>query len=186
MYGYVGEIKMFAGNFAPQNTALCSGQILPISQNTALFSILGTYYGGNGVSTFQLPNLMGRVPMAQGTGPGLTPRTIGESAGSETVTLLLTEIPAHTHNGTVVFSNPQLRCYNGAPTSKTAEGNLPANSAKGELYNGAATSSMVTTINVNQGFTSGPSGGGQPHNNMQPYLAITFVICMQGVFPPRG
>lgn len=186
MNPFLAEIRIFAGNFPPRGWAFCNGQILSIAQNTALFSLLGTTYGGNGQTTFALPDLRGRSSMHWGQGPGLTERVLGEMAGENNVTLLTTEIPAHVHDGTAQFTNARIRCSNGSATSKTAEGNVPAVVSKGHIYNGAATSSMAMGVNVNQSVVSGPNTGSQPHNNMQPYLGLTFIIALQGIFPPRG
>ena len=163
---FLGEIKMGGWNFAPRGWALCNGQLLSIAQNTALFSLLGTTYGGNGQTTFALPNLQGRVPMHWGNGPGLTPRVIGEVDGSETVTLMSTQIPAHNH------------ALQGADeaTTKSPANAVPA-FASTPTYNPAANLAMTPT---------GIAGGSQPHENMQPSLAVTFVIALEGIFPSRN
>jgi microcystin-dependent protein len=168
---FVAEIRIFAGNFAPRGWAKCDGQILPISQNTALFSLLGTNYGGDGKTTFALPNLRGRAPMHTGSGPGLTPRQLAESDGSETVTLLQGEIPQHAHTA-FGMSNPA--------TAATLQGNVPA--AAGE--DAYAPIGSRTPIAMS-GEALGAAGGGLPHNNMQPYLVLNFIIALQGIFPPR-
>lgn len=170
---FVAEIRIFPFNFAPKGWAWCDGQLLPLSQNTALFSLLGTTYGGNGQSTFALPNLQGSAPMHPGQGPGLSPRSLGEAAGTETVTLLQTEIPNHTH-GLMAQSAPL-----GGVVSP--QGNSLNRSASGNLYN-PTVASMVSMAPE----TIAPAGGSQPHNNMQPYLTCYFNIALQGVFPPRG
>jgi microcystin-dependent protein len=171
---YLGEIRMFAGNFAPTGWALCNGQLLPISQYTALFSLLGTYYGGNGTSNFALPNLQGATPMNQGNGPGLTPRDVGETGGEPTVTLTQSQIPAHTH-GAVGTS--------AAASSAAPGGNLWAASAdRGGILYSDSTTSLVQMAPT----AFAPSGGGVPHNNMPPYLVVSFIIALQGVFPPRS
>lgn len=173
---FVGEIRIVGFNFAPRGWATCSGQLLPISQNTALFSLLGTTYGGNGQSTFALPNFIDRAPMHAGQGPGLTDRQLGESSGSPTVTLTTVQLPVHGHT---------VQCVSAAPSSpqQSPVGNIWAPSAGrtgAALYqNGAANAGM----NAN---AVGNSGGGQPHNNMQPYLGVMFIIAMQGIFPPRN
>jgi microcystin-dependent protein len=175
---YIGEISMFAGNFAIRGYATCQGQLLAISQNTALFSILGTTYGGNGQTTFALPDLRGRAPIGQGQGPGLSPRTLGELSGTETVTLQITQMPSHNHPITV---NPKAVTEAGNTSDPTNA--FPANtgaldreySATGTMVDmGAATASVS------------PSGGSQPHNNMPPYLVINFLIALQGIFPSRN
>ncbi|HXG95064.1 MAG TPA: tail fiber protein [Blastocatellia bacterium] len=166
---FVAEIRIFPFNFAPQGWAFCDGQILPISQNTALFSLLGTTYGGDGKSNFALPDLQGRAPMHPGQGPGLSLHDLGETGGSETVTLLESEIPSHSH---------------GVSMSVRPADNLdPGGLALG-------TGNNVYVAPGNQVSFSGnalaPAGGDQPHNNMQPYLTLNFCIALQGVFPPRS
>ena len=171
---FVAEIRIFAGNFAPTGWATCDGQLLPISQNTALFSLLGTTYGGDGKSTFALPNLQGSAPMQQGQGPGLSLRDLGEIGGEQNVTLLQTEMPAHSHTAVAAAGTGQPD-----PT-----GNAWASGAKGfgNIYspsvpaNNAQMNPLATSI----------AGGSQPHNNMMPYLCLTFIIALQGVFPPRA
>lgn len=169
---FVAEIRIFAGNFAPKGWATCDGQILPISQNTALFSLLGTMYGGDGRVTFGLPDLKGRAPMHWGDGPGLTPRDIGEASGTETVSLLSTEMPSHTHN---------LRAVGDVGDTNDPSGNSIARSTGAAVYN-AASSPLVQMSD----FAVGQMGMGLPHNNMQPYLTLAFIIALQGVYPPRG
>ena len=172
---FLAEIKMFAGNFAPRGYAFCNGQIMPLSQNTALFALLGVNYGGNGQSTFGLPNLQNSAPMFWGNGPGLTPRDIGEIGGESAVTLLITELPMHTH---------------GIPASSSAPGDTesPANAAFGnqargrtQVYTGTGTPPVQMALQ-----SVSPVGGNQPHNNMQPYLGINFIIATQGIFPARN
>jgi microcystin-dependent protein len=169
----LGEIKMFAGNFAPKGWALCNGQILAISQNAALFSILGTFYGGNGTSNFALPNLQSRVPIHQGTGPGLSPYVIGQQAGAENVTLLTTQMPSHTHTVNAVAS--------GGNQASPLSGSLAIESTGTSLdYSNAAPSSPMNPAMIV------PNGGSQPHTNIQPYLCVTFIIALVGVFPSRN
>ncbi len=169
---FVAEIRIFPFNFAPKGWAWCDGQLLPLSQNTALFSLLGTTYGGDGKSNFALPDLQGRTPMHPGQGPGLSLHDLGETGGSETVTLLESEIPAHSHSA-------------GAQTTPlsavaTGAGNTLSRPASGNLYSGTIAPLVQMS---DQGLT--PAGGDQPHNNMQPYLTLFFCIALQGVFPPR-
>ena len=174
---FVGEIQIFGFNFAPHNWATCSGQVIPIQQNTALFSLLGTQYGGNGQSTFQLPNFVGNAACQQGQGPGLTPRTIGETFGSNTVTLTAQEMPSHTH--TLNFVNqPDPSQRRSTPAANNAL-NLPSQ---------AASQFFTTTPNpaVSLSTQLVAAGGGQPHQNQQPYLALNFCIALQGVFPVFG
>ncbi len=168
---FVAEIRIFPFSFAPKGWALCNNQLLPISQNTALFSLLGTNYGGDGKSTFALPSLQGNAAMFWGQGPGLTDRAIGEEGGSPSVTLLQSEIPFHTHNLNTAAGDP-------------AESNDPTGNAmaRSSLFTYATPGPMVT-MSPN---ALTPTGGSTPHNNMQPYLTLNFCIAMQGVFPPRG
>ena len=169
---FIGEVRIFAGNFPPRGWAFCNGQLMPISQNTALFSLLGTTYGGNGMSNFALPDLQGRAPMQHGQGPGLSPRDLGETGGSETVTLLQTEVPQHNH-----LVGAQTVALGG---SATPAGNTLSRPASGNLYgSGPPNVSMAPQALA-------PAGGDQPHNNMMPYLTLYFCIALQGVFPPRG
>ena len=171
---FVGEIRVFPFNFAPLGWAMCNGQVLPISQNTALFSLLGTQFGGNGTSNFALPNLQGSVPLGQGQGPGLTDRIIGEAGGSAAVTLLVSEIPAHSHS---------VQCEGTAGNTSS-----PVNAVFGAASRGKppayATSGGTPVILSVAAVTT--SGGGQPHDNMPPYLALNFCIALQGVFPARS
>ena len=169
---FVAEIRIFPFNFAPKGWAFCDGQILPLSQNTALFSLLGTTYGGDGKSTFALPDLQGRSAMHPGQGPGLSLRDLGEQGGSETVTLLVSEIPAHTHtvNALTALSTTT------TPTTGTTLGR----SVNGNAY--ADTAAGVQTFAPE---ALPPAGGGLPHNNLQPYLTLNYCIALQGVFPPR-
>lgn len=176
---FIGEIVMFAGNFAPRGWAFCQGQLLSIAQNTALFSILGTTYGGNGQTTFGLPDLRGRVPVGAGQGPGLPSVTLGEMAGAPTHSLISSEMPAHNH--TV-----------GASTSPGNTANPSGNLlAVGQVSAGGNTetvSSYVTgapNVALNA-QTGGIAGGSQPHNNMQPYLGMNYIIAIQGIFPSRN
>ena len=167
---FVAEIRIFAGNFAPTGWATCDGQLLPISQNTALFSLLGTFYGGDGKSTFALPNLQGSVPIHQGQGKGLSEYFLGQQGGSDNVTVIVSEMPLHTHTlGT---------------TTQAGEDRTPA----GETFSKAVGGFLYgpTTNQVQMAFQAlPPAGGSLPHNNMMPYLTLTFIIAMQGVFPPR-
>lgn len=170
---FVAEIRIFPFNFAPTGWAMCDGQLLPISQNTALFSLLGTTYGGDGRSNFALPNLQGQAPMQPGQGQGLSLRDLGESGGSESVTLLQTEMPAHTH---------QL----GADTLDPSDLNVPNQNRVLAQSTGVfafqPSNAGVQPMSM-QALT--PAGGGLPHNNMQPYLTLNFCIALQGIFPQR-
>lgn len=170
---FVAEIRIFAGNFAPTGWALCNGQLLPISQNTALFSLLGTYYGGDGKSTFALPDLQGRAPMFWGDGPGLSIRDLGEMSGSTAVTLLDNEMPVHAHS---------LMGALGLAAGRDPTNNPLARSRNGMAYQDNTNTSVVNMAPAAVGVT----GSSQPHNNMQPYLCLTFIIALQGVYPPRS
>jgi microcystin-dependent protein len=170
---FVAEIRIFPFNFAPKGWAWCDGQLLPLSQNTALFSLLGTTYGGDGKSTFALPDLQGRAPMHQGQGPGLSLHDLGETGGAESVALLESEIPAHNHS--IGAQNTPLGGV------ATPGGNTLNRPASGNLYNVA---NPAPTAMSPEGLA--PAGGDQPHNNMQPYLTVNFCIALQGVFPPRS
>lgn len=169
---FVAEIRIFPFNFAPSGWAWCDGQLLPISQNTALFSLLGTTYGGNGASNFALPDLQGRAPMQPGQGPGLSLHDLGESGGTETVSLLESEIPRHDH---------ALRAQTVPGDSATPEGNAYARTIGATPYRAPGASSL--TAMSDQALA--PVGGDAPHNNMQPYLTMYFAIALQGIFPPR-
>jgi len=169
---FVAEIRIFAGNFAPTGWALCDGQLLPISQNTALFSLLGTTYGGNGQSNFALPNLQGIAPMQAGQGPGLTNRQLGEVGGEQALTLLQTEIPQHSH---AVQASPAP----GAPRlANPAAATWAASTARPYAPSGPSNVAMhPLALSI--------AGGNLPHNNMPPYLTMTFIIALQGIYPPR-
>jgi microcystin-dependent protein len=169
---FIGEIRMFGGNYAPLGWAFCNGQLLAISTNTALFSVIGTYYGGDGVRTFALPNLQGRVALHQGIGPGLTPYTVGEQGGSEGVQLTLNQIASHNHGAQTASGPPadQARPSN----------NLPGFSQSGNVYSSASGDSALKAAFVS------PAGGNQPHPNVQPFVTFSFIIALQGVFPPHS
>ena len=175
---FVAEIAIFAGNFAPRGYAFCNGQTLPISQNTALFSLIGTYYGGNGTSNFSLPNLQGQAAMGAGQGAGLSPRNPGDTSGTVTVTLTAAQLPSHTHT---------LTGSNAVGTSQTPTGQLfaqPPSSPRrpSALYKtGTPTTSTLMAPTV-----ISAAGSGGAHNNLQPYLALNFIIALQGVFPARN
>ena len=171
---FVAEIRMFGFNFPPVGWAFCNGQLLPISQNTALFSLLGTMYGGDGKSTFALPDLQGSSPMAAGQGQGLSQRFIGEMAGSTSVTLLQSEMPVHSHTLTTL-------------NSEIGNINAPAPD-RAIARSGGATAYQASNAGIVQMSPQALSvqGGSLPHNNMQPYLAVNFCIAMQGIFPARN
>jgi len=168
---FIGEVQWFAGNFAPRGWAKCDGQVLQISQHSALFSILGTTYGGDGRVTFALPDVQGRVLIHQGSGPGLTPRSLGGKAGIEAVTLTTNQIPNHNHI---------LRASSGSATKSTPAGNVLASTGRTRLYDS-------TDANVDMDATAiTAAGGGQAHNNMQPYNTLTCIIALVGTFPSRN
>lgn len=171
---FVAEIRIFPFNFPPKGWAFCQGQLLPISQNTALFSLLGTTYGGDGKSTFALPDLQGNAPMQPGQGQGLSLRDLGEMSGVESVTLLVSEIPVHTHS--MRFHEIDL-----AEIAAPAANRVLANSANTNAYQSNTSANLV--LMSPQALP--PAGGGLPHNNMQPYLTLNFCIALQGVFPQR-
>jgi microcystin-dependent protein len=170
---FVAEIRMWACNFAPTGWAFCNGQLLPISQNTALFSLLGTFYGGDGKSTFALPNFQGNVALNQGQSNTGTQYFLGQQSGAENITLLTSEIPLHNHNVLAVTDPAVLQI----PTPTRAI----ARSANANAYKNTS-ANMVQM--APQALT--PTGGSLPHNNMMPFLTLTFCIALQGVFPPRG
>ena len=170
---FVAEIRIFPFNFAPKGWAWCNGQLLPLSQNTALFSLLGTTYGGDGKSNFALPDLEGRAAMHPGQGPGLSLHDLGETGGSETVTLLESEIPNHTH---ALRANTDI-----ADVQNPSPARSIARSQNANAYKPPGGQPQVTM----SGQALAPAGGDQPHNNMQPYLTFYFNIALQGVFPPR-
>lgn len=171
---YLGEIRTVGFNFAPRGWARCDGQILPISQNTALFSLLGTQYGGNGQSNFALPNLNRAFAIGQGQGPGLTARAIGEMGGLTTVTLTQSEMPIHTHGVNAVAAPGNSGYPQGRVWAEPRYGR-----AVRDAY-GSPKSAIMAPDAV------APAGGNQPHDNMPPYLTMVFVIAMEGIFPPRG
>jgi len=172
MEPFIGEIMLVPYNFAPRGWAFCSGQILSISQNTALFALIGTTFGGNGQTTFALPDLQGRAALGQGQGPGLSQYVMGEENGVETVTLTTPQIPAHTHS---------LRVATDPATGIDPSGAYPAPTAGavGNEYGTAQAAPLAANA-------VGPTGGGQPHSNMQPYLTLNYVIALEGIFPQRA
>lgn len=193
----IGEIRGFAGNFAPKNWAFCQGQIINIASNTALFSILGTTYGGNGTTTFGLPNLAGRVAIGAGQGPGLPNVTLGQTAGSIGVTLNSTQMPMHTHMAiqsgvaTTMASSGDATLATAAPGSVLATpGTLSGRTFTATLgYNANQPDITLASGAVNtsgMSYVNSPMGGNQPHENRQPYLGMNYVICMYGIFPSRG
>ncbi|ATL48362.1 phage tail protein [Chitinophaga caeni] len=187
-------IKIFGGNYAPTNFMFCQGQLLAINSNEVLYAIIGNTYGGNGVTTFQLPDLRGRTPIGQGQGPGLTNRTLGERSGAETVTLLLNQMPAHTHGVMNVSAKLPVSSATGTsnipgdnkvlasiprvgsgPTARPVLAYAEAGATADTYLQGGSVQATVNT-----------TGGNQPHNNMQPYLTLNFIICTVGLFPSRA
>ncbi|MGO9635077.1 MAG: phage tail protein [Steroidobacteraceae bacterium] len=169
---FLGEIRIFAGNFAPRGWLLCNGQVLPISQYTALFSLLGTNYGGDGKTNFALPNLQGSFPLNQGQGPGLTSRLVGETGGESAVTLLVSQIPAHSHN---LLAAAAATTGTAGPTVSLAP-----------VASGASIYHAATSLVGMDPASIGTTGGGSPHNNLQPYLVLNFIIATTGIFPSRS
>ena len=169
---YVGQIIMFGGNFAPKNYALCAGQLMAIAQNTALFSLLGTYYGCDGRTTFGLPDLQGRGPIHVGQGNGLSPRTIGEVGGTENVTLVTTQIPSHNH---------VVNATDNSASQQSPVNHIPAAEGSGQfaVYSDQNPNASMSVQSI------GITGGSLPHNNMQPYQVINYCIALYGIFPPR-
>lgn len=165
---FLAEIRIFAGNFAIRGWAFCDGQLLPISQNTALFSLLGTTFGGDGMTTFALPDLKARVPMHAGTGPGLSPRDLGEAGGADSVTLSESQMPIHDHN-------PQ-RAHASSATTGTPSGAVSLAVTTARIYGPAADLEPMNAA----------AGGGQPHENRQPFLGLSFIIALQGIYPSRN
>ncbi len=180
MEGYIAQIMMFAGTFAPKGWAYCDGSILSIASNTALFSLVGTTYGGNGTTTFALPDFRGRVAVGTGNGPGLSPRTLGEVAGTEGVTLLTSNMPAHNHPATATV---QVGVTNVTANSDDPDGSLLTTTGAAFYATGAGSGHLGgVTANV----TTGIVGSNQPVSTMQPYLVMNYVICLYGIFPSRN
>lgn len=173
---FIAEVRLFTGNFAPTGWALCNGQLMSISQNTALFSLLGTTYGGDGRTTFALPNFQGSAPLQQGQGAGLSPRVLGETGGETAVTLLQTEMPSHTHGWQ---SSPAGR-FGGDSNAPSPTTSLSSGGANDSIYASSGQGAQMSAQSLSI------AGGNQPHNNMMPYLGLTFIIALQGIFPPRS
>ena len=183
---FLGEMKMVGFNFAPRGYALCNGAILAISTNAALFSLLGTTFGGNGVSTFGLPDLQGRSPVGMGQGPGLSSIQQGEMAGTENVTILSTQMPIHTHAAQAAIAIPGVEASTnvvGAPASNTSLGPVAASGRAGTLYSTDAPTTTLAPFNAN--VTVAPAGGSQPVPIRNPYLGTNFIIALEGIFPSR-
>lgn len=179
MEGYIAEIRLFAANFAPRNWSYCNGNLISIAQNTALFSLLGTTYGGNGIQTFGLPDFRSRTARGTGQGQGLSNITLGELSGIETETLSIAELPSHTHVGTAAV----------APSSSSSSGDEsnPSGFFPGNVNRPIYSTTQNTTMGAAEvTVTIGPSGSNQPHNNIQPSLGMNYIICMYGIFPSRN
>jgi len=198
MEGTISEIRYFGPNWAPRSWFPCDGRLLAISQFTAFFSLIGTLYGGDGRTTFAVPDLRGRVPVGAGNGPGLTPRSNGQKGGTQAVTLNSLEIPAHNH--TAVTSNPTvnsasatIRANTNGSSSTNPSGNYPAVDQAAPMYDPSASGTMasdavqISSINFNPiNTTIGMTGGSQSHENMQPWTCLMPIICYQGIFPSRS
>lgn len=172
MEPFIGQIYLFPFNFAPEGWAQCNGQLMSIAENSALFSLLGTYYGGDGITTFGLPDLRGRASMNQGQGNGLSRYDIGERAGQENVTLTTSELPSHNHTGT-------LNASNGSANQEEANGHLMAEAA---IYTDGAANQIMNSAAI----TIGGTGGNLPHENMMPYLVMNYCIALEGIYPSRS
>lgn len=180
---FIGQIIIFGGNFAIRSYAMCNGQILPIAQNTALFSLLGTTYGGNGQTTFALPNLQSRVPVHFGQGAGLSPYDLGQMGGTEAVSLTINEMPAHNHTAT---AETRLNGSSSAGNSGTPDNNVPANTGRTNIYQTGAANVALGTPAAGTTVSVGVAGASQPHNNLPPYLTLNFLIALEGIFPSRS
>jgi microcystin-dependent protein len=187
---FISTILIWPPNFAPSGWALCAGQLLSISQNTALFSLLGTTYGGDGQSTFGLPDLRGRIPIGAGQGPGLSPYTLGQTGGSETVTLTTATLAAHTHSATPSLS----ASAPGVTTKGTTHEPSPSvalaapveQGASVRIYSDQKPTQQLAPGTVTGSISVGPAGGGQPHENRQPFLTLNYIIALQGIYPSRA
>lgn len=179
---FLGEVRMFGGNFAIRGWAMCNGQLMSIAQNSALFSLIGTTYGGDGIQTFALPNLQSRVGVGEGDGPGLTPRVIGEASGQESVTLLMTQIPSHMHG--LLASQTTAVAGGEVPGANVILGTPSA--SNGNLYSVNDGTQPPPVANTLVAASCSAAGGNQPHPNLMPTLCVTFLIALQGIFPSRN
>ncbi|WP_230772529.1 phage tail protein [Sphingomonas sp. Leaf4] len=177
---FVGEVRLFGGNFAPVNWAFCNGALLSISEYEVLYTLIGTTYGGDGATTFGLPNLAGRVPVGQGAGPALTPRTIGQSAGEEQHTLTSLELATHTHGVVATTAAGSLT----GPTGDAITAAPTGGTAKNSMYVTQGTSTMVPA--AMSATSVGVSGGNQPHDNMMPTVCVSYIICLNGIYPTQN
>ena len=189
---FLSTILIWPPNFAPRGWALCAGQVMSISQNTALFSLIGTMYGGDGVQTFQLPDLRGRVPLGAGQGTGLSPYIVGQSGGTENVTLTNSTLAAHTHTATPAGLSATVPAVTTGGTTNQPTPSValatPTDAARNPLniYSNATPTQNLAPGTVTGSISVGSAGGGQPHANIQPYLAINYIIALQGIFPSRN
>lgn len=189
---FISTILIWPPNFAPSGWALCAGQLMAISQNTALFSLLGTMYGGDGVTTFALPDLRSRVPLGAGQGPGLSPYNVGQSGGSENVTLTTNTIAAHTHTATPAGLSATAPAVTTVGTTNQPSPSValaaPTDAARNPLniYSSATASQHLAPGTVTGSISVGSAGGGQPHPNIQPFLAVNYIIALQGIYPSRA
>ena len=191
MEAFISTILIWPPNFAPTGWALCAGQLLSISQNTALFSLLGTTYGGNGISNFALPNLQGRIPVGAGQGTGLSPYIIGQTGGVESVTLNVNTIPPHTHSATQNLTVSLPAVTTTGTTNQPSPSVVPAaptDAARNpvNIYSNATPTQTLGKPAIAGSISVGSTGGGQPHENRQPYLAVNYIIALQGIFPSRN
>jgi microcystin-dependent protein len=192
MQAFLSTILIWPPNFAPSGWALCSGQLLSISQNTALFSLLGTTYGGDGVSTFALPNLQGRVPVGAGQGAGLSPYILGQVGGTENVTLTINNLAAHTHSATPAGLSASIPAVTTTGTTNQASPSValaaPVDASRNpvNIYGSGTPTQSLAAGTVTGSITVGTTGGGQPHSNIEPYLALNYIIALQGIYPTRS
>jgi microcystin-dependent protein len=191
MDAFLSTILIWPPNFAPNGWALCAGQLLSISQNTALFSLLGTTYGGDGISTFGLPNLQSRIPIGAGQGPGLSPYNIGDTGGVESVTLSINTIPQHTHTATQSLSVSLPAVTTSGTTNQPSPSVVPAAPTDASrnpvnIYSNATPNQKLGQPSISGTISIGLTGNGVPHENRQPYLAVNYIIALQGIFPSRN
>jgi microcystin-dependent protein len=192
MDAYLSTILIWPPNFAPLGWALCAGQLLSVSQNAALFSLIGTYYGGDGISNFGLPNLQGRVPVGVGQGAGLSPYTVGQLGGTENVTLTSNNLASHTHSATPAGLSASVPAVTTVGTTNQASPSValaaPTDAARNpvNIYGSGTPTQTLASGTVTGSITVGPAGGNQPHPNLQPYLALNYIIALQGIYPSRG
>lgn len=183
MEGYIGQIILFAGTFEPLNWAYCDGRLLSIPQNQALFAIIGTTYGGDGRNNFALPDLRGRVAVGAGTGPGLTPRVLGQQSGTESVTLTLNQLPAHNH-----LASASIPASGNNADATSPVGNIPAviTTDLGAINAYTSTNKATGTLAAGTGSPTSNTGANQAHDNMQPFVCLNYIICVSGIFPSRA